>query len=65
MRIILNGLMKNFLEYGDSLNVVRVVNEDTAKNACFSGIDSVLIKNDDDYMHNLIIEEGGLSDETG
>ena len=56
---------KNFLEYGDSLNVVRVVNEDSAKNACFSGIDSVLIKNDDDYMDNLIIEEGGLSDGTG
>ncbi len=56
---------KNFLEYGKSLNVVRLVNEDSARNACFSGIDSILIKNDEDYINNLIIEEGGISDGTG
>ncbi|MEK9694188.1 MAG: phage tail sheath subtilisin-like domain-containing protein [Candidatus Poseidoniales archaeon] len=56
---------KNFLEYGNSLNVVRLLNEDSARNACFSGIDSILIKNDEDYINNLIIEEGGISDGTG
>ena len=52
---------KNFLEYGDSLNVVRVIDEATATNATFSG-SPVLIKNDVDYVETLIIEEGGLKD---
>lgn len=56
---------KNFLEYGKALSVVRLVNEDSARNACFSGLDSILIKNDEDYINNLIIEEGGISDGTG
>lgn len=55
---------KNFLEYGDNLNVVRLIDNDTAKNATFSG-SPTLVKNDEDYLDKLIIEEGGLSDGTG
>lgn len=54
----------NFLEYGENLNVVRLVDSDNSRNACFSGIDTVLVTNDEDYTNNLIIEEGGISDGT-
>ena len=55
---------KNFLEYGDNLNVVRLIDNSTAKNATFSG-SPTLVKNDDDYLDKLVIKEGGLSDGTG
>ena len=51
----------NFLQYGETINIIRVVDADTAKNATSSG-SSVLITNDDEYMNSLIVEEGGLKD---
>lgn len=52
----------NFLQYGETLNVVRVLETSTAKNASFKGTANLLITNDTDYMDNLVIEEGGLKD---
>lgn len=55
---------KNFLEYGSTLNVVRLVDTETAFNATFSG-SPVLVYNDDDYYDKLLISEGGLNDGSG
>ena len=55
---------KNFLEYGDTLNVVRLVDSASAENATFSG-SPVLVTNDEDYFDKLLISEGGLNDGTG
>jgi len=55
---------KNFLEYGETLNVVRLVDNSTAKNATFSG-SPVLVFNDEDYYDKLLISEGGLNDGSG
>lgn len=52
----------NFLQYGQELNVVRIVENETSNNATFLGTTSVLIPNDDQYMNYLILEEGGLRD---
>lgn len=53
----------NFLQYADTLNLVRIIDTATAKNASFSGT-VTLISNEDEYMESLIIEEGGLRDVT-
>lgn len=52
---------KNFLEYGDNLNVVRMIDSATALNATYSQ-SPVLVNNDLFYIDKLIIEEGGLKD---
>lgn len=54
----------NFLQYGETENIVRVVDTDTAKNASFKGTTDLLISNDNFYYESLIIEEGGLKDST-
>ena len=41
----------SFLAYGSNLQVVRVLDDDTARNAVASGT-AVLIKNEDDYINN-------------
>jgi hypothetical protein len=55
----------NFLQYGKTANVVRVVDNDSARNACF-GYNTygqqVLIYNDANYAESLILKEGGLKD---
>jgi len=55
----------NFLQYGKTANVVRVVDNDSARNATF-GYNSMgqqlLIYNDANYAESLILEEGGLKD---
>ena len=47
----------SFLAYGNNLKVVRVLDDDTAKNAVASGT-ATLIKNDDDYVNNHGSGEG-------
>jgi len=55
----------NFLQYGKTANVVRVVDNDSAKNATFgfnrTG-ETVLVYNDSAYAESLILAEGGLKD---
>jgi hypothetical protein len=50
----------NFLSYGNNLQLVRVVNEGTAKNAIANAsATAILIKNEDDFL-NGIYSAGGL-----
>ena len=55
---------KNFLDYGTDLNVVRVVDESTAKNANFSGA-PLFSPNEQFYVEKLIVTEGGLKEPNG
>ena len=55
---------KNFLDYGTDLNVVRVVDETSAKNANFSGT-SLFSPNEQFYVEKLIVTEGGLKEPGG
>lgn len=53
----------NFLQYGDELNVVRIIENTTTKNATFAGVgNDLLVENDSVYMNYLIEEEGGFKD---
>jgi len=42
----------NFLSYGNNLQVIRVVNKGTAKNAAVNSANAVLITNEDNYINN-------------
>lgn len=42
----------NFLSYGNNLQVVRVVNKGTAKNAAVVSANAILITNEDNYLTN-------------
>ena len=52
----------NFLQYGETLNIVRVIENSSTKNATFAGTNDLLVPNDAQYMEYLITEEGGLKD---
>ena len=53
---------KNYLDYAEDLNVVRVVDPDTAMNATFATNNPVYSPNEEYYTEKLIAEEGGLRD---
>ena len=53
---------KNYLDYGTDLNVVRVVDADSAMNATFALSNPVYSPNEQFYTEKLIAEEGGLRD---